>query len=155
MSSNHIACDHNDMWCDQGAYFLLICHYCDKQTYSDMQQVTGNNLVPMTLQKQNVVTAVIADVLTPSAVFYINCTAVNQVSAAPGSNSSTAVVSLVLQQDADAVYIGHVTFLTLPCNFLLPSPSQPHHLSLCRPSPARPPHTRRLRRLFALCNSCA
>lgn len=69
--------------------------------------VTGNNLVPMTLQKQNVVTAVIADVLTPSAVFYINCTAVNQVSAAPGSNSSTAVVSLVLQLDADAVYIGH------------------------------------------------
>ena len=103
-------------------------------------QVTGDNLVPMTLQKQNVVTAVIADVLTPSAVFYINCTAVNQVSAAPGRNSSTAVVSLVLQQDADAVYIGHVTFLTLPCNFLPPSPSQPHHLSLCRPSPARPPH---------------
>ena len=63
----------------------------------------------MTLQKQNVVTAVIIDVLTPSGVWYIDCIGVNQTSPAEGSNISTAVVSMVLQQDAGAVYIGQVS----------------------------------------------
>ena len=72
------------------------------------KQVTGENLVPMTLQKQNVVTAVIADVLTPSAVWYIRCMGVHQTSTLPGSNISHAVVSLVVQQDANALWIGQV-----------------------------------------------
>ena len=65
--------------------------------------------MPMTLQKQNAVTAVIADVLTPSAVWYIRCIAVRQTSPMPGSNISRAVVSLVVQQDANALWIGQVS----------------------------------------------
>lgn len=72
-------------------------------------QVTGDNLIPMTVQKQNVVTAVIADVLTPNAVWFTHCIGVNQTSPALDSNTSTAVVSLVLEQDAEALYIGQVS----------------------------------------------
>ena len=92
--------------------------------------MTGANLIPMTVQKQNVVTAVIADLLTPNAVWYINCIGVHQISPTPGHNSSTAVVSLVLQQDAGAVYIGHVTFMTLSHKILASFPSWSHHVPL-------------------------
>lgn len=67
----------------------------------------------MTIQKQNVVMAVVADVLTPNAVWFINCTRVNQTSAAPGTNRSTAVVSLIVEQDAEALYVGQVICSTL------------------------------------------
>ena len=114
--------------CQLSVELPLLCQ-ANPFSHASFLQVTGENLVPMTLQKQNVVTAVIADVLTPSAVFYINCTAVEQSSAAPGSNTSTAVVSLILQQDADAVYIGHVTFLMLHCDF--PLTQKASLLSVC------------------------
>ena len=70
--------------------------------------MTGGNLVPMTLQKQNVVIAVVADIVAYAAVWYIKCIGVKQSSPAPGSANSTAVVSLVVQQDANAQFVGEV-----------------------------------------------
>ena len=65
--------------------------------------------MPMTVQKQNVVIAVVADILAYATVFYIKCLGVTQRSPAPGSVNSTAVVSLVVQQDASAQFVGEVS----------------------------------------------
>ena len=73
-----------------------------------MLQATGGNLVPMTVQKQNVVMAVAADILAYATVWYIKCLGVKQSSPAPGATNSTAVVSLLVQQDANAQFVGEV-----------------------------------------------
>jgi len=71
-------------------------------------QVTGANLVPMTIQKQNLVIAVLADLLASAAVWQIRCIAVNQNSPVAGQDISSAVISFVVQQDADALFVGKV-----------------------------------------------
>jgi len=71
-------------------------------------QVKGANLVPMTLQKQNLVIAVLADLLAFAAVWQIRCIAVHQNSLLAGQDISSAVISFVAQQDADALFVGQV-----------------------------------------------
>lgn len=68
--------------------------------------MTGANLVPFTLQKQNAVSATLADLLP--AVFSVRLTSVEQNSLEAGQNVSTADVSLVVQQDAGAIFVGQV-----------------------------------------------
>jgi len=63
--------------------------------------VTGANLVPFTLQKQNAVSATVADLL-PS-VFSVRLVSVDQTSPEAGQSISSADVSLVVQQDANAI----------------------------------------------------
>ncbi len=63
--------------------------------------MTGANLVPFTLQKQNAVSATIADLL-PS-VFSVRLISVDQTSPGAGQSISSADVSLVVQQDASAI----------------------------------------------------
>ena len=76
-------------------------------------QVTGPNLVPFTLQKQNAVSATVADLLP--AVFSVRLISVEQSSPELGQNVSAADVSLVVQQDASAIFVGQVwtSFLTV------------------------------------------
>ncbi|KAL0053929.1 hypothetical protein WJX82_001314 [Trebouxia sp. C0006] len=69
-------------------------------------KVKGANLVPMTLQKQNLVIAVLADLLAFAAVWQIRCIAVHQNSLLAGQDISSAVISFVAQQDADALFVG-------------------------------------------------
>lgn len=64
-------------------------------------QVTGANLIPFTLQKQNAVAAAVADLL-PS-VFSVRLISVDQASPEAGQSISSAEVSLVVQQDASAI----------------------------------------------------
>ncbi|DBA88396.1 TPA: hypothetical protein ACH3X2_004890 [Trebouxia sp. C0005] len=64
-------------------------------------KVTGANLVPFTLQKQNAVSATVADLL-PS-VFSVRLVSVEQNSPEAGQNISSAEVSLVVQQGASAI----------------------------------------------------
>ena len=71
-------------------------------------QVTGANLVPMTLQKQNLVIAVLADLLAFAAVWQIRCIAVHQKSVVAGRDTTSAVITFVAQQDADALFVGQV-----------------------------------------------
>ena len=71
-------------------------------------QVTGDNLVPMTIQKQNVVTAVVSNILAFAAVWLITPIGVRQTSPEPGSNISTAIQSMIVQQDANALFVGQV-----------------------------------------------
>ena len=75
---------------------------------SVLMQVNGRNLVPMTLQKQNIVTASLADTLAFAAVWNIRCIEVRQESLQSGLNTSSAVMSYVMQQDADALFVGQV-----------------------------------------------
>ncbi len=63
--------------------------------------MTGANLVPFTLQKQNAVSATVADLL-PS-VFSVRLISVDQTSPEAGQSISSADVSLVVQQDANAI----------------------------------------------------
>ena len=72
-------------------------------------QVTGTNLVPFTLQKQNLVTAVVADLLSFAAVFSVRLSSVDQTSPEPGQELSSADVFLVVQQDASALFVGEVS----------------------------------------------
>ena len=72
-------------------------------------QVTGANLVPFTLQKQNLVTSVIADLLSFAAVISIRLSSVEQTSPEPGQHISSAVLSLIVQQDASALFAGQVS----------------------------------------------
>ena len=90
--------------------FLLFTSFCSLWHVTDMQ-VTGQHLVPMTIQKQNVITAVLADLLSFAEVWYIRCTAVNQASPHPGQNVSSAFISFVVQQDASALSVGQVNSL--------------------------------------------
>lgn len=69
-------------------------------------KVTGANLVPMTLQKQNLVIAVLADLLAFAAVWQIRCIAVHQKSVVAGRDTTSAVITFVAQQDADALFVG-------------------------------------------------
>jgi len=64
-------------------------------------QVTGANLVPFTIQKQNALSATVADLL-PS-VFSVRLILVDQTSPEAGQSISSAEVSLVVQQDASAI----------------------------------------------------
>lgn len=82
-------------------------------------QVTGQHLVHMTIQKQNVITAVLADLLSSAEVWYIRCTAVNQASPDPGQNVSSAFISFVVQQDASALSVGQVNTLYATAALLL------------------------------------
>ncbi len=80
-------------------------------------QVTGANLVTMTNQKQNLVIAVLADLLAFAAVWQIRCISVNQNSPMAGQDISSAVIAFVVQQDADALFVGQVCsslFLDFP-----------------------------------------
>jgi len=65
-------------------------------------------LVPMTHQNQNLVIAVLADLLAFAAVWQIWCIGVNQKSLLAGQDISFAVISFVAQQDADALVAGQV-----------------------------------------------
>lgn len=80
--------------------------------------MTGANLVPFTLQKQNAVSATLADLLP--AVFSVRLTSVEQTSLEAGQNVSTADVSLVVQQDAGAIFVGQVwtCLLTLDASMI-------------------------------------
>ena len=116
-------------------------------------QVTGENLVPMTIQKQNVVTAAVAKYLESASVFIITPIGVRQTSPEPGSNTSTAMQSMIVQQDVKALYIEQVRIehsplshmplpLPLPLGYLppamghLPPPwDRPSPLSLLLPFP--------------------
>lgn len=71
--------------------------------------MTGANLVPFTLQKQNLVTAVVADLLSFAAVFSVRLSSVDQTSVKPGHEFSSADVVLVVQQDASALFAGEVS----------------------------------------------
>lgn len=62
----------------------------------------------MTLQKQNLVISVLADLLAFAAVWQIQCIAVHQNSLLAGQDISSAVISFVAQQDADALFVGQV-----------------------------------------------
>ena len=78
-------------------------------------QVTGSDLVPMTVQKQNAVIAVLEDLMAFAGVWYIRCIAVNQTSVPPGQTVSSANVTIAIQQDAAALYVGQVhTSSTFP-----------------------------------------
>lgn len=74
--------------------------------------MNGRNLVPMTLQKQNVVTASLADTLAFAAVWNIRCIEVRQESLQSGLETSPAVMSYVMQQDAAALFVGQVGSLS-------------------------------------------
>ena len=76
----------------------------------------GANLVPFTLQKQNAVSATLADLLP--AVFSVRLISVEQTSPEAGQNVSTANVVLVVQQDASAMFVGQVRtrLLTVDAN---------------------------------------
>ena len=63
----------------------------------------------MTVQKQNVVTAVLGDLLAFAAVWYIRCLAVNQSNPEAGQNSSTADMTYAIQQDANDLFVGQVS----------------------------------------------
>lgn len=65
-------------------------------------------MVPMTLQKQNLVIAVLADLLAFAAVWQIRCIAVNQKSLVAERDVSSAVITFVTQQDADALFVGQL-----------------------------------------------
>lgn len=71
-------------------------------------QITGANLVPFTLQKQNVVTAVLSELLASVEVWQLQCLGVNQTSLGPGTSNSTASLTYVLQQSATALFVGQV-----------------------------------------------
>ena len=71
-------------------------------------QVTGANLVPFTLQKQNAVSATISDQLRFASVFSVRFISVDQNSPEPGQDVSSAEVSLVVQQDESALYVEEV-----------------------------------------------
>ena len=71
--------------------------------------MTGANLVPFTLQKQNVVAAVLDELLSFAAVFSVRLQAVDQTSPEPGQELSSADVSLLVQQDASALFAGQVS----------------------------------------------
>lgn len=72
-------------------------------------QVTGANLVPFTLQKQNAVSTAVADLLSFAAVFSVRMVSVDQSSPGPGLDISSANVSLVVQQDASAIFVGQAS----------------------------------------------
>ncbi len=74
-----------------------------------VSQVNGANLVPFTLQKQNLVSAVVADLLSFAAVFSVRLISVDQTSPEPGQNVSSADVALVVQQDASALFVGQAS----------------------------------------------
>ena len=94
-------------------------------------QVTGENLIPMTIQKQNVVTAAVAKYLESASVFIITPIGVRQTSSEPGSNTSTAIQSLIVQQDVKALYIEQVRIEHSPLSHMpLPLPL-PLPLAIC------------------------
>ena len=64
--------------------------------------------MPFTLQTQNVVTAVLSELLSTVQVWQLQCLGVNQTSPEPGSSNSTALLTYVLQQEATALYVGQV-----------------------------------------------
>ena len=74
-------------------------------------QVTGANLVPFTLQKQNLVVTVLGDLLAFASVFAIRLERVEQQSPFPGSESSTASLFIIVQQDDRDLFIPEVTQL--------------------------------------------
>ena len=78
-------------------------------------QVTGANLVPFTLQKQNMVTAVLTDLLAFALVFSVRLLCVEQQGALPGSDISTASLFIVTQQDDRGLYVGEVSSKALRC----------------------------------------
>ena len=71
-------------------------------------QVTGTNLVPFTLQKQNVVAATVSDQLRFASVFSVRLISVDQNSPEAGHHVSSAELSLIVQQDDSALYVGEV-----------------------------------------------
>lgn len=75
------------------------------RSYLVKLKVTGANLVPFTLQKQNAVSATISDQLRFDSVFSVRLISVDQNSPEPGQNVSSAEVSLVVQQDESALYV--------------------------------------------------
>ena len=78
-------------------------------------QVTGANLVPFTLQKQNMVTAVLTDLLAFASVFSVRLIRVEQQGALPGSDISTASLFIVTQQDNRGLFVGEVSGKALRC----------------------------------------
>lgn len=74
-------------------------------------QVTGANLVPFTLQKQNALAATLGDQLRFASVFSVRLISVDQRSPSSGLNVSSADVSFVVQQNDDALYVGEVCHL--------------------------------------------
>ena len=78
-------------------------------------QVTGANLVPLTLQKQNMVTAVLTDLLAFALVFSVRLIRVEQQGALPGSDISTASLFIVTQQDDRGLFVGEVSSKALRC----------------------------------------
>ena len=72
-------------------------------------QVTGANLVPFTLQKQNLVTAVLSDLLSFASVFSVRLICVEQQTPFPGDDISTASLFVVTQQDTRDLFVGEVS----------------------------------------------
>ena len=76
-------------------------------------QVTGANLVPFTLQKQNLVTAVLADLLSFASVFSVRLIRVEQQTPLPGQDISTASLFIVTQQDTRDLFVGEVSICSV------------------------------------------
>lgn len=81
-------------------------------------QVTGANLVPFTLQKQNLVLTVLGDLLAFASVFAIRLERVEQQSPFPGSEISTASLFIVVQQDDRGLFSPEVMQLCCLCGDL-------------------------------------
>lgn len=76
-------------------------------------QVSGVNLVPFTLQKQNLAMALLSSLLAPAEVWQLQCIEVNQTSPpleeGAAGDISTADLTYVLQQRTAAPYVGEVS----------------------------------------------
>lgn len=75
-------------------------------------QVSGTNVVPTSLQKQNLITDTLLTLLASDHVFLIRLKAVDEVTL-PG-NQGSAVMAYVMQKSSDTVAIGTVSLVVFP-----------------------------------------
>lgn len=68
-------------------------------------EVTGANLVPFALEKQNLVMTVLTELLAFASVFSVRLIRVEQQSVSPGQDISTASLFLVAQQDMSGLFM--------------------------------------------------
>lgn len=70
--------------------------------------MTGANLVPFTLEKQNLVSTILTELLAFASVFSVRLIRVEQQSVNPGQNISTASLFIVAQQDMSGLFLPEV-----------------------------------------------
>lgn len=74
-------------------------------------QVSGANLVPTSLQTQNLITEVLLDLLASDHVFLIRLTSVDETSSSDGSG--TAKMTYIMQKNSETSDISVVCFPVL------------------------------------------